>query len=269
MSVWGNLSVSPTCSTRPYSLQSLINFFLIEQITCPKVDSKHNSKTIIKFQYWLGYHWFREQAIPAYILFWPINPSWASHGQQEKWSEIFTRHSRPSAAPPCPHSYPSLPPVPHTPPTPIMQTGLSYLENRVSKLLLRLFPWPEVLVLLLCLVSSYLSEKSIWEEFPGGPVVRTLHARCRGHGFDPWSGSYEFCSSEKLFLIFSDRTRYSFLWTSFCLFHSSATISITSWYKCFLVWLPHLTAKSLRLETSLFLFVPSVDSNNVRYIIVT
>ena len=24
-------------------------------------------------------------------------------------------------------------------------------------------------------------------EFPGGPVVRTLHFDCRGHGFDPWS----------------------------------------------------------------------------------
>ena len=26
-------------------------------------------------------------------------------------------------------------------------------------------------------------------EFPGGPVVRTLHFHCRGHGFNPWSGN--------------------------------------------------------------------------------
>jgi len=26
-------------------------------------------------------------------------------------------------------------------------------------------------------------------DFPGGPVVKTPHSQCRGHGFDPWSGS--------------------------------------------------------------------------------
>ena len=26
-------------------------------------------------------------------------------------------------------------------------------------------------------------------ELPGGPVVRSLHFLCRGHGFDPWTGS--------------------------------------------------------------------------------
>ena len=26
---------------------------------------------------------------------------------------------------------------------------------------------------------------TIWE-FSGGPVVKTLHFQCRGHGFDPW-----------------------------------------------------------------------------------
>ena len=25
--------------------------------------------------------------------------------------------------------------------------------------------------------------------FPGGPVTKTLHCQCRGHGFDPWSGN--------------------------------------------------------------------------------
>ena len=25
-------------------------------------------------------------------------------------------------------------------------------------------------------------------DFPGGPMVRTLHFHCRGHGLDPWSG---------------------------------------------------------------------------------
>ena len=28
-----------------------------------------------------------------------------------------------------------------------------------------------------------------WEDFPGGPVVKTLRSRCRGPGFDPWSGN--------------------------------------------------------------------------------
>ena len=26
-------------------------------------------------------------------------------------------------------------------------------------------------------------------EFPGGPVVRTLHFQCREHGFSPWLGN--------------------------------------------------------------------------------
>ena len=25
-------------------------------------------------------------------------------------------------------------------------------------------------------------------DFPGGPVVRTLHFQCRGHRFNPWLG---------------------------------------------------------------------------------
>ena len=31
-----------------------------------------------------------------------------------------------------------------------------------------------------------LQEMSI-EDFPGGPVVKTLRFHCRGHGFDHWS----------------------------------------------------------------------------------
>ena len=26
-------------------------------------------------------------------------------------------------------------------------------------------------------------------DFPGGPVGKTPHSKCRGPGFDPWSGS--------------------------------------------------------------------------------
>ena len=27
------------------------------------------------------------------------------------------------------------------------------------------------------------------EDFPGGPVVKTLCSKCRGLGFNPWSGT--------------------------------------------------------------------------------
>ena len=30
---------------------------------------------------------------------------------------------------------------------------------------------------------------NIYWNFPGGPVVRTLHFHCKGHGFNPWSGN--------------------------------------------------------------------------------
>ena len=36
-------------------------------------------------------------------------------------------------------------------------------------------------------ISPFL--RPLWKEFPGGPVVRTLHFHCRGHRFDPWSGN--------------------------------------------------------------------------------
>ena len=28
-------------------------------------------------------------------------------------------------------------------------------------------------------------------DFPRGPVVKTPHFQCKGHGFDPWSGNYD------------------------------------------------------------------------------
>ena len=33
-------------------------------------------------------------------------------------------------------------------------------------------------------IIKCLWEKNLWN-FPGGPVVKTLHFQCRGHGFDP------------------------------------------------------------------------------------
>ena len=31
--------------------------------------------------------------------------------------------------------------------------------------------------------------KHFFQDFPDGPMVKTLHSQCRGHRFDPWSGS--------------------------------------------------------------------------------
>ena len=36
--------------------------------------------------------------------------------------------------------------------------------------------------------TSRVSE--LWD-FPDGPVAKTLHSQCRGHGFDPWSGKLD------------------------------------------------------------------------------
>ena len=33
------------------------------------------------------------------------------------------------------------------------------------------------------------SKMSIYGDFPGGPVAKTLHSQCRGPRFDPWSGN--------------------------------------------------------------------------------
>ena len=38
-------------------------------------------------------------------------------------------------------------------------------------------------------LHQYLLEERMnnkWMDFPGGPVVKTLHFHCRGHGSDPW-----------------------------------------------------------------------------------
>ena len=32
-------------------------------------------------------------------------------------------------------------------------------------------------------------KKPVPRDFPGGPVVKTLHSQCRGPRFDPWPGS--------------------------------------------------------------------------------
>ena len=36
------------------------------------------------------------------------------------------------------------------------------------------------------LEEEYWRKDQNWRDFPGCPVVRTLHVRCRGHGFDCW-----------------------------------------------------------------------------------
>ena len=38
-------------------------------------------------------------------------------------------------------------------------------------------------------MSSILQFKKQNREFPGGPVVKTLHFHCKGHRFDPWLGN--------------------------------------------------------------------------------
>ena len=36
-------------------------------------------------------------------------------------------------------------------------------------------------------VRSYRSKTEMVQDFPGGPVAKTLPSQCRGLGFDPWS----------------------------------------------------------------------------------
>ena len=38
-------------------------------------------------------------------------------------------------------------------------------------------------------VCSFLSPNSINRDFPGGPVAKMPHSRCREPGFHPWSGN--------------------------------------------------------------------------------
>ena len=35
------------------------------------------------------------------------------------------------------------------------------------------------------------SEPPVLQDYPGGPVVKTLSFQCRGHGFSPWWGKYD------------------------------------------------------------------------------
>ena len=42
------------------------------------------------------------------------------------------------------------------------------------------------------LLPTVLCEQySFLQDFPGGPVVKTPHFHCRGHGFNPWQGSQD------------------------------------------------------------------------------
>ena len=45
---------------------------------------------------------------------------------------------------------------------------------------------------------NYRPQKNTHQDFPGGPVVKTLCFHCRGHGFDPWSGKFHMpCGATK------------------------------------------------------------------------
>ena len=39
-----------------------------------------------------------------------------------------------------------------------------------------------------CIASTQITQD---QEFPGGPVVKTLHSHCQGPGFNPWSGNWD------------------------------------------------------------------------------
>ena len=41
-------------------------------------------------------------------------------------------------------------------------------------------------------------------DFPGSPVVKTLHSQCRRRGFDPWSGNYALCLVAQSYLTLCD-----------------------------------------------------------------
>ena len=44
----------------------------------------------------------------------------------------------------------------------------------------------------LCLSKSFMilaSKVLLFQDFPGGPVAKTLCSQCRRHGFNPWSWS--------------------------------------------------------------------------------
>ena len=45
--------------------------------------------------------------------------------------------------------------------------------------------WLGWVVLLLILPG--LHQDAVFRDFPGGPVVKTLPAQCKGHRFNPWS----------------------------------------------------------------------------------
>ena len=51
-----------------------------------------------------------------------------------------------------------------------------------------------------------LSQNLLSMDFPGGPVVKTLHVHCRAHGFNPWSGdlrSHRLCAVQIKNKVFS------------------------------------------------------------------
>ena len=53
-----------------------------------------------------------------------------------------------------------------------------------------------ILKLIFMLYINYILEKS--RDFPGGPVVKTLHFQHRGHEFNPWSGKIHMPCGQKI-----------------------------------------------------------------------
>ena len=56
-------------------------------------------------------------------------------------------------------------------------------------------PWPESSFVscsvLFSSVPNVKSQERCSQDFPGDPVVKTLHSQCRGQGFDPWPGDQD------------------------------------------------------------------------------
>ena len=38
-------------------------------------------------------------------------------------------------------------------------------------------------------MSFTMDKNASYQDFPGDPMVKTLHFQCKGHRFDPWSGN--------------------------------------------------------------------------------
>ena len=75
----------------------------------------------------------------------------------------------------------------------MLDANMSFVIDEMHKIhnftAIELYPTNTGILISSLVQFSSKKKKEKMKEFPGSPVVKTLHSHCLGPGFNPWSGN--------------------------------------------------------------------------------